>query len=215
MHIYEGVLTATTQGKLVLAGGWALTAVGIGIGLYRMDYERIPRVAVLASVFYVVSMIHVPAGVTAEHLVLNGLMGLILGWAAFPAVFVALLLQALILPQFSGPLVLGVNTLIMAFPGVVCHYLFRRAVRSEHATLVMLAGFAAGAVAVLLSGVLNGGCLILAGESFTLPGQAVMLAHVALAVVEGFVTATTVLFLRKVRPELLEAPFLSPEVARG
>ncbi len=42
MHISEGVLSPA-----VLAGGAALTAVGTAIGLKKMDYEAIPRVAIL------------------------------------------------------------------------------------------------------------------------------------------------------------------------
>ena len=46
------------------------------------------------------------------HLILNGLLGMLLGWAAFPSIFVALMLQA-ILFQYGGITVLGVNTFNM------------------------------------------------------------------------------------------------------
>ncbi len=38
--------------------------------------------------------------------------------------------------------------------------------------------------------------------------QAVVLAHLGVAAIEGLVTASAVVFLRKVRPELLEAPLV-------
>ena len=119
MHISEGVLSPA-----VLAGGAALTAVGTAIGFKKMDYEAIPRVAILAAAFFVATLIHVPVGPVGLHLVLNGLMGLLLGWLAVPAILVALFLQALLF-QFGGLTVLGVNTVIMALPAVVCFYLFR------------------------------------------------------------------------------------------
>ena len=49
---------------------------------------------------------------SSAHLILNGLLGVVLGWAAFPVIFVALLLQA-VLFQFGGFTVLGVNTATM------------------------------------------------------------------------------------------------------
>ena len=53
MHISEGVLSAP-----VLAGGWVLTAAGMTVGLRRLDYDRLMTVALLASAFFVASLIH-------------------------------------------------------------------------------------------------------------------------------------------------------------
>ena len=47
MHIYEGVLAGTQAGQVVMAVGAAGAAAGTAYGLYRLDYERVPRVAVL------------------------------------------------------------------------------------------------------------------------------------------------------------------------
>ena len=113
MHISEGVLSTP-----VLLSGAALTVVGTAIGLKKMDYDRIPQVAVLSAAFFVASLIHVPIGPSSVHLILNGLLGLLLGWAAFPAILVGLALQALLF-QYGGLIVLGVNTFNMAMPAVV------------------------------------------------------------------------------------------------
>jgi hypothetical protein len=99
--------------------GAALTVAGAAIGLKKLDYEAIPRVAILSAAFFVASLIHVPVGPVGLHLVLNGLMGLLLGWLAFPAILIALFLQALLF-QFGGLTVLGVNAFTMAAPAVVC-----------------------------------------------------------------------------------------------
>ncbi len=209
MHIYEGILAATSEGRHVLAAGAVLAAGGTALGLWRLDYPRIPRAAVLSAAFFAISTIHVPIGPTSEHLLLTGLMGLVLGWVAFPAILVALVLQAVMF-SFGGPTTLGVNTLIMAVPAVACHYLFRRAVRAPSETLVFAAGAAAGATAILLGGLLSAAALGAAGSQFQPFGLAMFLAHVPLAVVEGFVTGSVVVLLRKVRPELLGAPLLVP-----
>ena len=75
MHISEGIL-----GAPVLASGAALTVAGTAIGLKKMDYEKLPAVALLSAVFFIASLVHVPVGPAAAHLVLSGLCGVLLGW---------------------------------------------------------------------------------------------------------------------------------------
>ena len=96
MHISEGVLSPP-----VLLTGAALTAVGAAVGLKKINSEKVELVGVLSSAFFVASLIHVPVGPSAVLLVLNGLLGLLLGWTAFPAILVGLALQALLF-QFGG-----------------------------------------------------------------------------------------------------------------
>ena len=211
MHIYEGILAATAHGKEVLVAGAVAAAAGTAVGLYKLDYERVPRVAVLSSAFFVISLIHLPLGPITVHPTLNGLMGLVLGWAVFPALLVALLLQAVFFPPFGGLTTLGVNTLVMALPGVVCHYLFRRAVCAKSERMVFAAGFAAGVLGILLGAALGGASLLLAGGDYFKQLSYVFVGfHLLLIGIEGLVTGSVVVLLRKVRPELLEAPLLAP-----
>jgi cobalt/nickel transport system permease protein len=209
MHIAEGMLSVSSEGIVVLAAGAAVTAAGTAVGLRKMDYERVPQVAMLSSAFFVASLIQVPLPGASVHLVLNGLIGVILGWSAFPAVLIALLLQAVFAGE-GGPTTLGLNTMTMALPAVACYYLFHHAVRWRRETLAVAAGFAAGAVGVLFGSILTATALMIAGEAFEMVGYAVLIAHLPLAVIEGLVTGSVVAFLRKVRPELLEAPLLAP-----
>jgi cobalt/nickel transport system permease protein len=196
MHIAEGVLSTP-----VLAGGVAAAAAGTALGLARLDYERIPQVAVVGSAFFVASLIHVPVGPTNAHLILNGLAGLVLGWAVFPALLVGLLLQC-VLFQFGGLFVLGVNTVVMALPGVVCHLLFRRAIGRGGMRTALWLGFATGALGVLMAGVLTAGVLLATGKEFQAIAYGVFIVHLPVMAVEGLVTSQAVLFLRKVRPEV-------------
>jgi len=209
MHIYEGVLAGTAQGQLLLLAGAAATAAATAVGLRKLDYQRMPQAAVLSAAFFVASLIHVPLGPTSVHLVLNGLLGLVLGWAAFPVVLVALVLQAVFF-SFGGPTALGVNTLVMALPAVACHYLFYAPVRNGRESRVFWAGFAAGATAIVLSALLTAAVLALAGKPFEIIGQAFLVAHLPLAMIEGMVTGSVVVLVRKVRPELLDALLLEP-----
>jgi cobalt/nickel transport system permease protein len=198
MHIAEGVLSGP-----VLLSGAALAAAGTAVGLKRLDYDRIPQAAVLSAAFFVASLVHVPVGPSSAHLILNGLVGLLLGWAAFPAILVALLLQG-VLFQFGGITTLGVNTLIMALPAVICYGLFAPWVRPDRpARTAVPAAFACGGLAVFLASLVVGLALTATAESFFEIAAAVVVANLPVLVIEGFITAFCVAFLRKVQPGLL------------
>ncbi len=198
MHISEGICSPP-----VLAAGMVLAVAGVAYGMKKMDTQSIPKVGVLSSAFFVASLIHVPIGPTSVHLVLNGLMGLLLGWAAFPAIMVALLLQG-VLFQYGGLTSLGVNTVNMAFPAVICYYLFRGMVRSEDVKKVAFAGFACGFVSIILSIAAVALTLLLTQKAFLVTVEVVLAAHVPVMVIEGIITAFTLIFLKKVKPEMIE-----------
>jgi cobalt/nickel transport system permease protein len=197
MHISEGVLSPA-----VLASGAGLAVVGTAIGLKRLDYEAIPRVAILSAAFFVASLIHVPVGPVGAHLVLNGLMGLLLGWMAFPAILIALFLQALLF-QFGGLTVLGVNTVTMAAPAVFCFYAYRGLLRRQ-GTAATVGAVACGVSGILLSGILVATALITTGQAFLKVAELVLLAHIPVMIIEGIITLFIFVFLKKVRPEMLE-----------
>lgn len=197
MHISEGVLSAP-----VLIAGAALAGAGVAVGLRKMDYDSLPQVAVLASVFFVASLIHVPIGPSAAHLVLNGLCGLLLGWQAFPAILVGLTLQA-VLFQFGGLTGLGVNTFNMAFPAVLLGLACKRFVTSSSPVVRGCAEFVTGAGAILMSGLLVALSLVATGDSFWAAARLIVLAHVPVMIIEGIITIFIVEFVRRVRPEML------------
>ena len=197
MHISEGVLSPA-----VLGGGAALAVVGTAIGLKKLDYEAIPRVAILSAAFFVATLIHVPVGPVGLHLVLNGLMGLLLGWLAVPAILIALFLQALLF-QFGGLTVLGVNTVTMAAPAVLCFYAYRGLLR-RGGMPASVAALACGATAILLSGLLVAAALVFTGQGFLEVAEMVLVAHIPVMIIEGIITLFVFLFLKKVRPEMLE-----------
>jgi len=196
MHLSEGVLSAP-----VLASGAALAAAGTAVGLKKLDYDKIANVGMLSAAFFVAALIHVPLGPASVHLIFNGLVGTLLGWTAFPAILVALILQAMLF-QFGGITTLGVNTIIMALPAVLGYYLFGRLIAIWPGKS-MLAGFICGFGAVLLSALLLGLTLVLTGESFSIIAKLVVLANVPVMIIEGIVTAFCIGFLKKVRPEML------------
>jgi cobalt/nickel transport system permease protein len=136
-------------------------------------------------------------------LILNGLSGILLGWTVFPALAVALFLQAMLF-QFGGVTALGVNVLIMALPGVIAHYLFRAGYGLERRPAFVF-GLAAvlGAGTVVLSGLMLTAALALGGRAFLGVAAGIVAAYVPVMIVDGLVTGAAVLFVLKVRPDLL------------
>ncbi|WP_419174686.1 cobalt transporter CbiM [Desulfosediminicola sp.] len=196
MHISEGVLSAP-----VLITGGALTAIGTAIGLKSIDYDRVMPVAILTATFFVASLIHVPIGPSSVHLVLNGLLGILLGWACFPAILIALLLQAVFF-QFGGITVIGVNTLNMAASALACYYLVRPwlAQPKTRAAAAFIAGFGA----ILLAAIFMAASLALADIGFLRAAQLSIVANLPVMVIEGFITMFTVTFIARVHPDILK-----------
>lgn len=195
MHISEGILSAP-----ILLGGASLTAVGTVIGLKKLDLDRIMEVSMLTATFFVASLIHVPIGPASIHLVLNGLLGIMLGWACFPAIVVGLLLQAVFF-QYGGLMVLGVNAVNMALPAVLCFYLTRPLLNSEKTR--PLAGFIAGSGAILISAVFMALSLAFTDTGFLATAKITVLANIPIMVIEGFITMFIFSFIGRVHPELL------------
>lgn len=199
MHISEGILS----GPVLISGG-ALAAAGTAIGLKKLDYDHIARAGILSAAFFVASLVHVPIGPSNAHLILNGLVGLLLGWAAFPVILVALVLQAMLF-QFGGITALGVNTVIMALPAVICYLIFSRLL-NKGSFLALSAAFACGFLSVMLSAVLLGLALVFTEENFLEVSAIVIAGHIPVMIIEGVITTVCVSFLKKVQPAMLPGP---------
>ncbi len=196
MHIAEGVLS-----PIVLASGGVLTAAGTAIGMRHIKEEHLMIVALLAAAFFVASLVHIPIGPASAHLIMNGVAGLLLGWGAFPAILMGLTLQAVFF-QYGGLLVLGVNTWNMAAPAVLLGFLCRPWLARPGKGRAT-AAFACGAGSVLGAGVMAALALVFTEEGFLRAAQVLLVAHLPVAVAEGFVTALLVQFLAHARPEAL------------
>lgn len=197
MHIAEGILPLPLLGV-----GAGISLLGAAIGLKRTRQEEIPLVGVMAAAFFVASLVHVPLGPASIHLLLLGLVGLLTGWACFPAILIALLLQALFF-QYGGLTVLGVNTCIMALPALLAHLFGTPLIGSSRRWIAVSGAFLAGAGAILAAGVLAATVLALAGKAFFPAAQTVLVAHIPVAVIEGMITVAVVGFMHKVKPEML------------
>jgi len=196
MHIVDGALSTP-----VLIGGSIGAAGGLALGLRPLSLEKIPAAGVLSATFFVAALVHVPIGPSSVHLIMNGLAGLVLGWAAFPALFVGLLLQAVFF-GFGGITVLGVNTLNIALPAVAVGLLFRWGVSGSDRRVAAVAGLGAGALAILFTALMVALVLWLSGDEFIPAAKLVVLAHLPVAAIEGLVCAAAVTLIHRVKPEL-------------
>ncbi|QCP87548.1 cobalt transporter CbiM [Cereibacter sphaeroides] len=198
MHIPDGILTLP-----VLAGGGALAAVGVGLGLRGLDDRGILRVALLSAVFFAASLVSVPVGPSSVHLLLSGLMGLVLGLGIFPAVLVALALQA-VLFGFGGLTTLGVNTVNIALPGALAGLLLGPLVRRQ--TSPAAAGVLAGMGSALCIFASGGGVALtlwLSSSDYVPVARVLLVTCLPLALVEAAVAGMAVAFLMRVEPRML------------
>ncbi len=202
MHITEGVVPVS-----VAVTGGLCAAGGVAIGLRALKDEQIPRAALMSAVIFASSLlVRLPVGPSSVHPVLNGLAGILLGWAAVPVFLVSLFLEALLF-QFGGITTLGVNTVTMAAPAVVSYACFSgplRRARSENVRFLL--GVGASMTALLLSFALWSAALVLSGKSFVLVVKLALLPHLVLMGAEGILTGFVVAFLARIYPGIFALP---------
>ncbi len=198
MHISEGVLATE-----VWVGGYVVAGLVTAAIIKKLDSEDLPKISVITSVFFVASLIHIPLGPTSIHLIVNGLVGMVLGPAAFLSIFVGLTLQALLF-QHGGITPLGANAVMMGIPALCAYGVFnlRKKIPLKHAEFIF--GAMAGLTGTVLSGVFLATLLALSGEAFYGVAKAALWAHVPIMIIEGLLTGFTAAFLHKVKPEILE-----------
>ena len=211
MHISDGVLSAP-----VLIAGFAGTAIITGITIRKMDLEEIPKISVITAVFFVASLIKIPAGPTSVHLILNGLVGVILGWRAFPAILLGLILQAILFGH-GGVTAIGVNALMMGGGGLLAYMVWQLRHRVHFKNREMIFGALAGATGVASSGIILALALLTTDKSFWAMASYVLVAHIFIIIIEAIVVGSTASFLARVKPEILagQIPKTSPVATRG
>jgi cobalt/nickel transport system permease protein len=192
MHISEGILSPP-----VLAVGWALAAGGLAAGLRKTPVEKLPETALVSAALFLASLVHVPLGPSSIHLTLLGLAGVLLGWSAVPALFIALLLQGLLF-QFGGLLSLGVNTAVMGTAALAGSAVFR--VSLPRMKPRFLPAFGAGFAAVITGTVLVCTALFFSDMGLKTTAALLFAANLPLAVVEGVISAFVITFLAKMVP---------------
>ena len=200
MHISDGVLSLP-----VIAAGWIITATLLVITLRWAKKsggiaEQIPKLSVMTGAFFVASLIHISIGPTCVHLILNVLLGVVLGLLSYPAMFIGLTLQALLF-QHGGVTTIGVNTMNVGIPALISYAVFKVGYK-KGISLPVLGGLC-GALATIFTVVLLAIVLVTTGEEFVGVAKLAALAHVPIMIIEAIITGFVVTYLAKVKPELL------------
>ena len=211
MHVPDGILPVP-----VTVAGYAFTAAVTWYSVHKINQREnprqdVPKASLLTAAFFVASWIHIPVPPTSVHLVLNGLLGAILGYFAFPAVLIGLFFQAVMF-QHGGLTTLGVNAVIMGIPAIIAHYVFRlrKLGDEEGRKKTAVFGFLSGAIALGLSVALFVVIIMtnLPAELDTGTERAAIytlaVAHLPLIAIEGAITAILAVFLQRVRPRILD-----------
>jgi cobalt/nickel transport system permease protein len=118
IHLQDGILKFPW-----LAGGFIVAAILALAGSWRVRDEEIPKIALLTAAFFVATLIHVPVPMGSAHLLLNGLMGVVLGPRAALAIPIGLFLQAALF-RHGGYSTLGVNSCVMTIPALLAWIIF-------------------------------------------------------------------------------------------
>ena len=196
MHIADGVLPFS-----ITAASYGLTLAGVGFSLRRLHGDDLPKVAVVTASFFVASLVHLPLGPTSVHLLFPGIVGALLGPAAFLSITIGLFLQSLLF-QFGGLTALGANALMMGTPALFCGWLFHR-IRGRTRTSNTVAGAAVSGGGTLMAALILAVLLVTAGDDFWGVAKLAVVAHLPVMAVEALVGGVIVGFLFRVKPELL------------
>jgi cobalt/nickel transport system permease protein len=212
MHLPDGVLPAP-----VAIAGYGATGLMTWYSLHKINQlpnpqAQVPKASLLTAAFFVASWVHVPVPPTSVHLILNGLLGTVLGYYAFPAILIGLFFQAIMF-NHGGLSTLGVNAIMMGIPAVLAYHIFqlRHLFGRDNRALLAIFSFLAGGLGLGMATAVFFTLLMTslpATLDTALERQAIYgltIAHVPLMAIEGFFTALLVLFFYQVKPELLEA----------
>lgn len=199
MHISDGVLSPQ-----VWVSGYVITgALATYILTKKTDISEIPKLSVITAAVFVASLIHIPVGPTSVHLILSGLAGITLGLAAFPAILVALILQAFLF-QHGGITTIGINTVNMGLPALAAYGVFLAVTRTNIKGKYTIFGGLAGGIAIALGIALLSLCLLSTGEYLEYVVPYVVVAHLPVVAIEAIVVGAFAGFMVRVRPQLLK-----------
>jgi len=197
MHISEGILNPP-----IWLTGYAATAVIAGLTMRKLDMEEVPKISVITAVFFIASLIKIPLGPASIHLILNGLVGIVLGKRAFAAIMLGIILQAIIFGH-GGITVIGINTLMLGGGALVAYFVWQQRYRFNIKRREFVFGAIAGAIGTVTSGTILASVLMLTGEEFTTIAETVLIAHIPIMLIEAAVVGASAEFLQKTKPEVL------------
>jgi len=211
MHMADALISTVVGGTMMV------TSAGIGSHSIKkiqndLDEKKIPLMGVMGAFVFAAQMINfsIPATGSSGHLGGGMLLAILLGpYAGFLTMASVLLIQALFFGD-GGLLAYGCNVFNLGFYTCFIAYPFiykwftRKGITSKRifggSLVSALIALQMGAFSVVLETFLSGKTELPLG-AFLLLMQPI---HLAIGVVEGFVTAAVVTFVWRARPEIIE-----------
>jgi cobalt/nickel transport system permease protein len=214
MHIANGIIDGPVA-AVFAAFALAVLTLCVLRGRRDLDDRLAPMAGLVAAFIFAVQMLNFPifTGAVSGHLLGGALAALLVGpWVGTLCVAVVLVVQSLVFGD-GGVAMLGLNVTNMAIIGTAAAYLLiallLRVLPRGNAGLAAT-GFVAAVASVVVASqgfILEywlGGTTDVGGS---LGGLAGTLAgvHLLIGIGEGLITATTVVTVAKVRPDLVYA----------
>jgi len=196
MHIADGVLGLETT--VVVS---VISLIAMIKAVKELKNEDISITGVASAMFFIASFIHIPFGVTQIHLILLGVIGILISWSSFVAIFSALVLQAFLL-GYGGVVSIGVNLFIMAMPAVLVSYLYHTNFiqKLNDRVKFFIVGFSGTFFATLFLTAI----LYFSKEEYNYVAFSIFSVNIVTMVIEGIVSMFLLLFIKKVYPKVLK-----------
>jgi len=205
MHIPDGFLSLG-----VSITCWLISIFILSLALRSINRNfnerQVPLMGVMAAFIFAAQMINFPvAGGTSGHLLGGTLAAILLGpWSAMLIMTAVLTVQALLF-QDGGLLALGANILNMGLLAVIVSYgLYRLAAGRSRFIRLAATGIAAW-LAVITGALATSLQLWLSGTArLELVLPAMLAVHALIGLGEAFITITTLAFIERTRPDLVQ-----------
>ena len=219
MHMADALISPAVGGAM-----WAASAGLIGYCSKKvkaeLDDQKIPLMGVMGAFIFAAQMINfaIPGTGSSGHLGGGMILAILLGsHAAFLTMASVLTVQALFFAD-GGLLALGCNIFNLGvFPCFIAYPLVYKKIVGDHfsqsrmlagAVISAVLGLQLGALSVVLQTVLSG-ISELPFKTFAFVMQPI---HLAIGLVEGLATSVVILFVWKVRPEIIKVEFESASI---
>jgi len=196
MHISDGVLPLDT---IVIVS--TISFIALIKALKDLKSEDIALTAIASTMFFIASLIHIPFGITQIHLILLGVIGILISWSSFVAIFVALLLQALLL-GYGGLISIGVNLFIMAIPAVFVHYIYHT--KFFNNINDKLKYFFIGFMGTFFATLFLVTILYFSKDTYNYAALSIFSVNIITMIIEGVVSMFILLYIKKVYPKILK-----------
>ncbi|MEN6331414.1 MAG: energy-coupling factor ABC transporter permease [Smithella sp.] len=222
MHMADALLSPAVGATM-----WAGSLAAMGYSSKKLkeniDNKTIPLMGVMGAFIFAAQMINftIPGTGSSGHLGGGMILAAILGpYAAFLTIASVLIVQALFFAD-GGLLALGCNIWNLGiYPCFLAYPLIYKPIAGDCASIkrLSIAAFASvlfalqlGAFSVVLETLFSGKSELPFG-TFVLLMQPI---HLAIGLVEGFVTAGIIGYVRKARPEIIQSSISSQYPASG